>query len=646
DIKTGRIIGRGTKKHGLYYVDEVTQSGIVMLAHGTIEREAWLWHRRLGHPSASYLHTLFPELFPNVIVDDCTRPQSHASNNVAATSLLLILFHTHFRLTIGSHDQRRIKVHLVDMVINRTTMLRTKQLGTLSQSARSFFLSGTRCSADGSSCTCLEDETCTSKRQFITKNGPRTPQTASTIIPKTSTRVLNSTIPDSKIINNPVSASHLPRSTAIAKTECVTYADETDTMHPVGLTATGHIVRAGMAAVNFLNDVVNYKIPLNEGSASVESTPNYVAENTHSSNNKTYRKVEPETISSNNTTKTYKKVKPQASVLATRPNNKSSPNVNKGRDEKYVSGKNQSQNYNTAKGVPKKSKECVNHFMVCQQEWKNAMDVEMDALMRNETWEKCVLPHGRKPVGYRWIFTVKYKPDRVIDRYKAQLVAKGYTQTYGIDYSETLSPVAKIDTIRVLFSITSNQGWPLHQFDVKNAFLHGDLKEELYMEAPPGFSHSFRTREVSRLKRSLYGLKQSPRAWFGRFTLAMKKYGFKQSNSDHTLFLKHKEGRVTCLIIYVDDMIITGNDEKEIKKLKEGLFTEFEMKDLGRLKYFLGIEIYTDADWVEDKGTRKSTSRYFSLVGGNLVTWRSKKQKVVALSSAEAEFRGITKGVA
>nr|GEX90186.1 putative reverse transcriptase, RNA-dependent DNA polymerase [Tanacetum cinerariifolium] len=157
------------------------------------------------------------------------------------------------------------------------------------------------------------------------------------------------------------------------------------------------------------------------------------------------------------------------------------------------------------------------------EEWKNDMDVEIDALMRNKTWEKCVLPHGKKPVGCRWIFTVKYKPDGAIDRYKARLVAKGYTQTYGIDYSETFSPVAKIDTIRVLFSIASNQGWPLHQFDVKNAFLYGDLKDEVYMEAPLGFSHSFRTGEVCRLKRSLYGLKQSPRAWFGRFTLAMKK---------------------------------------------------------------------------------------------------------------------------
>nr|GEV19724.1 putative RNA-directed DNA polymerase [Tanacetum cinerariifolium] len=193
------------------------------------------------------------------------------------------------------------------------------------------------------------------------------------------------------------------------------------------------------------------------------------------------------------------------------------------------------------------------------------------------------------------------------------------------------------------------------------------------MEAPPGFSEHFKPGEACRLKKSLYGLKHSLRAWFGRFTLAIKRYGFKQSNSDHTLFLKNRKNRVKCLIIYVDDMVITGNDEEEIKRLKEGLFTEFKMKDLENLKYFFGIEVlryqrlvgkliylshtrpdiandvgvmYTNAVWAGDKGNRRSTSGYFSLVGGNLVTWRSKKQKVVSLSSTEAEFRGIAKVLA
>ncbi|KAJ8765494.1 hypothetical protein K2173_014616 [Erythroxylum novogranatense] len=201
-------------------------------------------------------------------------------------------------------------------------------------------------------------------------------------------------------------------------------------------------------------------------------------------------------------------------------------------------------------------------------EWREAMGIEMDALEKNGTWEKCVLPIGKKPVGCRWIYTIKRKADGSIERYKARLVAKGYTQTYGVDYSETFSP-----------------------FDVKNAFLHGDLAEEVYMESPPGFSHNFRSQEVCRLRKALYGLKQSPRAWFGRFTVAMKKYGHRQSNSDHTLFLKRRGGKITCLIIYVDDMVITGDDVEEISKLQANLFEDFEMKDLGSLKYFLGIEV-------------------------------------------------------
>src|SRR2546427_10655014 len=109
------------------------------------------------------------------------------------------------------------------------------------------------------------------------------------------------------------------------------------------------------------------------------------------------------------------------------------------------------------------------------------MELEMKALEKNGTWEKCRIPKGKRPVGCKWVFTVKHRADGTIERYKARLVAKGYTQTYGVDYSETFSPVAKIDTIRVLFSVAANCDWPLHQFDVKNAFFHGDLEEEVYM---------------------------------------------------------------------------------------------------------------------------------------------------------------------
>lgn len=157
------------------------------------------------------------------------------------------------------------------------------------------------------------------------------------------------------------------------------------------------------------------------------------------------------------------------------------------------------------------------------------------------------------------------------ERYKARLVAKGYTQTYGVDYDGTFSPVAKMKTIWVLLPVAANRDWPLYQFDVTNAFLPGELKREVYMEAPPGFLEGYKKGEGCRLKKTLYGLKQSPRVWFG-IRWGYSKVWFKQSQSDHTLFLKKRDGRMTCLIIYIDDMIITGDDTEEIKRLKGSLF--------------------------------------------------------------------------
>ena len=224
--------------------------------------------------------------------------------------------------------------------------------------------------------------------------------------------------------------------------------------------------------------------------------------------------------------------------------------------------------------------------------WTKAMNEEMEALQKNNTWELCQLPKGKKKVGCKWVFTVKLKADGSIDRYKARLVAKGYTQKYGVDYQETFAPVAKMNTIRILISIAVNRDWALQQFDVKNAFLNGDLEEEVYMELPPGVKiKSVCETKVCKLKKALYGLKQSPRAWFGRFSSTMKEFGYKQSNSDHTLFIKHKEGKVTALIVYVDDMVLTGDDLEERKALQQFLASKFEMKDLGQLKYFLGIEV-------------------------------------------------------
>ncbi|KAJ7950679.1 Retrovirus-related Pol polyprotein from transposon TNT 1-94 [Quillaja saponaria] len=175
--------------------------------------------------------------------------------------------------------------------------------------------------------------------------------------------------------------------------------------------------------------------------------------------------------------------------------------------------------------------------------WEDAMVEEMKALSKNDTWELASLPHGKRAVGCKWVFTIKRKADGTIKRYKARLVARGFTQTYGVDYQETFAPVAKMNSIRVLISCAANLGWDLQQLDIKNAFLHGDLAEEVYMEIPLGFSCQKTEGKVCKLKKSLYGLKQSPRAWFDRFQKAMISFGYQQSNADHTMFVKHCHGK-------------------------------------------------------------------------------------------------------
>ncbi|RVW98628.1 Retrovirus-related Pol polyprotein from transposon TNT 1-94 [Vitis vinifera] len=385
--------------------------------------------------------------------------------------------------------------------------------------------------------------------------------------------------------------------------------------------------------------------------------------------------------------------------------------------------------------LPKSTHEALSH-----PGWRQAMVDEMAALHSNGTWDLVVLPSGKSTVGCRWVYAVKVGPDGQVDRLKARLVAKGYTQVYGSDYGDTFSPVAKIASVRLLLSMAAMCSWPLYQLDIKNG----------------------ESGLVCRLRRSLYGLKQSPRAWFGRFSSVVQEFGMLRSTADHSVFYHHNSlGQCIYLVVYVDDIVITGSDQDGIQKLKQHLFTHFQTKDLGKLKYFLGIEIaqsssgvvlsqrkyaldileetgmldckpidtpmdpnvklvpgqgeplgdpgryrrlvgklnyltitrpdisfpvsvvsqflqspcdshwdavirilryikstpgqgvlyenrghtqvvgYTDADWAGSPTDRRSTSGYCVFIGGNLISWKSKKQDVVARSSAEAEYRAM-----
>eukprot|EP00253_Pinus_taeda_P016938 PITA_16938 len=328
---------------------------------------------------------------------------------------------------------------------------------------------------------------------------------------------------------------------------------------------------------------------------------------------------------------------------------------------------------------------------------------EMTSLHKNEAWDLVELPAGRKPIGRKWVFKKKTNAEGKVEKYKARL-AKGYSQVSGIDFGDIFSPVAKVTSIRLLLSVVVAFDFEVEQMDVKTTFLHRDLEEEIYMKQPEGFAVKGKKELVCKLKKSLYGLKQSPRMWDQKFDTFIQGLGFTRSKADHCVYFKVIGDRVIYLVLYVDDMLLVGNDKEIIQDLKTQLSSKFDMKDLGAANYILGMEIKRDrakrklwlnqrkyvetilqrfnmqdsktmkvpipvgvrlsieqcpktqeeeedmsrvpyasaVDWVGDLDHIRSTSGYvFNLFGG-AVSWMSKKQSVVALSTTEAEYTAVT----
>ena len=234
---------------------------------------------------------------------------------------------------------------------------------------------------------------------------------------------------------------------------------------------------------------------------------------------------------------------------------------------------------------------------VHSREWKAATDSEYQSLIENDTWELVELPADRTAIRCKWVFKTKCGSDGTVDRYKGRLIAKGYAQRFGVDYDETFSPVVRFSSIRALLAVAVVNDMLVHQMDVVTAFLNGTLEEEIYMQQPEGYIQPGSDHLVCKLKKSLYGLKQSPRCWNTTLTEFLESINFKRNVADPCIFVRMESGNPTIVAVYVDDLIVLTKALERMNGTKKSLAEQFKMKDLGEIHYYcLGINIQRNED--------------------------------------------------
>ena len=224
-----------------------------------------------------------------------------------------------------------------------------------------------------------------------------------------------------------------------------------------------------------------------------------------------------------------------------------------------------------------------------KQKWKEAIQNEYDSLIENGTWQIANLPQGRKALTTKWILKKKLGPDGSIQKYKARMVARGFQQIEGYDYTETYSGVVKTAAYRLLFALTVLNNWTCHQMDVSTAFLNGEVFEEIYIHPPQGYPHP---GKVLRLLKALYGLKQSPRLWYRKLRQWLLRNNWKISKYDECVF--YSSSRQLIVSVYVDDINIFGPSDEHIIPFKLEIGKVFKMTDAGRASWYLGMQL----DWL------------------------------------------------
>src|SRR5215471_12011740 len=231
---------------------------------------------------------------------------------------------------------------------------------------------------------------------------------------------------------------------------------------------------------------------------------------------------------------------------------------------------------------------------------------EIQSLIANKTWKLAKLPPGRKAIGSRWVFVIKRKADGSIERYKGRLVAKGYAQRPGFDYTETFAPTAKWAALRAILAMAALEDMELESIDISSAFLNGELEEEVYMEQPEGF-HQGAYDEFLQLLKGIYGLKQAGRIWHKKLDKELQDMGFIKVQCDHSVWVFQRHGTKVIIPVFVDDMTIASKSKEMIQSVKEELKRRFKLRDLGPTSFLLGVAIERDRS---NRTLRLSQSQY------------------------------------
>ena len=248
--------------------------------------------------------------------------------------------------------------------------------------------------------------------------------------------------------------------------------------------------------------------------------------------------------------------------------------------------------------------EPVNYDQACKEkEWRSAMESEIKSIEKNNTWVLTNLPPGNKAIDLKWVYKLKKDTSGNIVKHKARIVAKGYVQKHGVDFEEIFAPVTRLETVRLLLALSAKHGWEVHHMDVKSAFLNGELDEVVYVSQPEGFVKQGQEHLVYRLYKALYGLRQAPRAWYAKLSQCLEEMGLSRCPYEHAVYIK-KEGEESLIVaVYVDDLLITSTSVGIIERFKKEMSSHFDMSDLGRLSYYLGIEVYQGEGYIKLKQT-------------------------------------------